>query len=379
MKNFAIYVGILLAGILVFKINQGEITSTTVLMNMQKPATEKVSVKTPELSTISGDPRTTKTLDTHNDADPVTIMAFGDMMLGRYVRTLMDKNGKDYIFGNINMIEEPFYGGADVVFANLEGPIKGEGYKHQTAMVFGFHTDTAEFLKKYGFDVFSIANNHALDQKADGRDTTIKALEEQGLGWCGNVTSVDPDSVYYGGTEDSSYAFVCLNDVLYGLDKTKALELVKQVKEKVDYLIVSIHWGYEYKHTPNNYLQVNFAHALVDAGADFIIGHHPHVVQSFEKYNGKMIFYSLGNFVFDQYWSRDTQEELAIKITLDKEGDDELITEVKLFPMKSELSQPRLMNDDETAKWLKTFVSYGVYDEETKEEILEKSVGSSNF
>jgi poly-gamma-glutamate synthesis protein (capsule biosynthesis protein) len=386
MKNFAIYVGILLAGFLMFKINQGEITSVSILNEIQNSekttiandvvpvAEEEIDVEADTAETyVEPDP---ETLDTHDDADPITIMAFGDMMLGRYVRTLMDKYGKDYVFQKIAMGENPFYGEADILFANLEGPIKGTGYKHQTATVFGFHTDTAAFLKEYGFDVLSIANNHALDQKADGRDTTIAALEERGIGWCGNVKNVEEESVYYGEIDDASVAFVCFNDVTYGLYKDQALELIKTVRPKVDYLIVSIHWGYEYKHTPNNVLQVELGHALIDAGADFIIGHHPHVVQSFEKYNGKLIFYSLGNFVFDQYWSRATQEELGIKIILDK-NDDGMETAVELFPMKSEMSQPRLMTDEEKTKWIKEFLAYGKYDETTVLEVNEGLIKAS--
>lgn len=397
MKNLAIYAGIILTGVLVFKINQGEITTIDILTDIQRAQkAERQEVDPQKTDRREADLREVGRQKTgqsgiENDGgggdnrnggdggnpDSLTIMAFGDVMPGRYVRTLMDKYGKDYIFSNIKMTDEPFYGNADVVFANLEGPIKGNGYKAQTGTVFGFHADTAAFLKEYGFDVLSVANNHSLDQRADGQDTTVTALSEQGLGRCGKATFPDPDGVYYGISGDISYAFICFNDVIFKLDKKKALELVKQVREKVDYLIVSIHWGYEYKHTPNKDAQVDFGHELVDAGADFIIGHHPHVVQGFEKYKGKMIFYSLGNFVFDQYWSKDTQEELAIKINLDRE-DDTLFTEVVLFPMKSEQSRPRLMSEEETAKWIKDFTTYGDYDEETLEEIQNKIIRSSS-
>lgn len=362
MKNLSIYAGLLLTGILLFKINEGDISSTSVLLDM--------AVSSPETGvTIQNNKSIPKVEEEVKAEDSsLTIMAFGDVMLGRYVRTLMDRYGKDYIFSKIDMDDEPFFGDADLVFANLEGPIKGQGYKHQTAMVFGFHTDTAEFLKKYGFNILSIANNHALDQKPEGRDTTIKALEDMGLGWCGNAKDADQNSVHYGKSGELSYAFVCFNDAIYPLDKMKAIELVRQTKEKVDYLIVSIHWGYEYKHVPNDEIQVKVGHALVDAGADFIIGHHPHVVQSFEKYNGKFIFYSLGNFVFDQYWSQDTQEELGIKIVLQKDGET-LKTEVELFPMASTLSQPRLMEGDAKNKWIDKFIGYGKYDENTIIEI----------
>ena len=176
------------------------------------------------------------------------------------------------------------------------------------------------------------------------------------------------NSVHYGKDGEITYAFVCFNDVIYPLDKMKAIELVRKVSEEVDYLIVSIHWGYEYKHIPSDEIQVKLGHTFIDAGADFIIGHHPHVVQSFEEYNGKFIFYSLGNFVFDQYWSRDTQEELGIKIILTKD-DEDLVTKVELFPMASTLSQPYLMEGDAKTKWIEKFIGYGKYDENTIAEI----------
>lgn len=298
----------------------------------------------------------------------VTIMAFGDMMLGRYVRTLMNENGMSYIFKNIMGYEGKFFEGADVIFGNLEGPIHGQGTSGGTAMVFSFNKDIAEFLKKYGFNLFSIANNHAVDQGWKGRATTLEALNEQELGWCGHPSEVDPDSVYYGTVGDKEFAFVCFQDVNYKLDDEAAVELIKEIDEKVDHLIVSVHWGYEYKHRPDFNTEESPGRAFVDAGADFVIGHHPHVVQSFEEYNGKFIFYSLGNFVFDQYWSQMTQEELAIGIELE-DDEESLTTKVHLFPMKSEMSQSRLMTDEEYSEWIERFVGYGDYSEEMKGQI----------
>lgn len=300
----------------------------------------------------------------------LTIMAFGDMMLGRYVRTLMDRYGKDYIFENIAGEGNRFFEGADIVFGNLEGPIKGGGLSGGTSMVFGFNEDIAPFLAKYGFNLMSISNNHATDQGWDGVDTTIAALEGSGVGWCGHPSEADPASVHYNKVGDKTYAFLCFQDVTYKLDDSAAIELVKSVRQNVDYLLVSIHWGYEYQHSPDWNTQVVPGRAFVDAGADFVIGHHPHVVQSFEIYNGRPIFYSLGNFVFDQYWSTETQEELAIGIVLDDAGKDEDFSgKIYLYPMKSEMSQSRLMDDAEVSVWIEEFISYGEYSEEMKEQI----------
>lgn len=301
------------------------------------------------------------------DERAITILAFGDMMMGRYVRTLMDENGgKDYVFEKIKGYDNGFFKGADVVFANLEGPIHGEGSKGGTAMVFSFNEDVAQFLKNYGFNLVSLANNHAVDQGWEGRDTTIAALDKAGLNWCGHPSDADDGSVYYGQLGDKKYAFICFQDVTFKLDDGAAINLIKKVKSEVDYLVVSIHWGYEYKHTADWGTQIEPGRAFIDAGADFVIGHHPHVVENFEVYNGKFIFYSLGNFVFDQYWSKDTQEELAIGIVLVPDESGKLKTKVHLFPMKSEASQSRLMSEEERAEWIERFIGYGEYSEDMK-------------
>ena len=293
------------------------------------------------------------------------IMAFGDVMLGRYVRTLIDNFGsKDYVFKNIRGFEGRFFKGADVVFANLEGPIKGQGKKGGTAMSFSFNEDVAQFLKDNGFNLLSIANNHAVDQGWAGRDSTIEALNMAGLPWCGHPSEADKNSVYYNELDGKKFAFVCFHDVTFKLNDPAAIELIKEVNKNVDYVFVSIHWGIEYKNRADWSSQIEPGRAFVDAGADFVIGHHPHVIQNFEIYKGKAIFYSLGNFVFDQYWAEMTQEELALGIVL---GEDAM--KVYLFPMKSEKSQSRLMNEQERAEWLDRYLLYGDYDEALSEQI----------
>jgi poly-gamma-glutamate capsule biosynthesis protein CapA/YwtB (metallophosphatase superfamily) len=306
------------------------------------------------------------------DNDDLEILAFGDVMLGRYVRTLMDENGKDYIFENLGNVPD-LYPEADLVFANLEGPISGSGRSGGTAMIFSFNEDVAPFLKEEGFDLVTIANNHATDMGWSGRATTMTALKDAGVGFCGHPSEADLESVFYGKAGSSTYAFVCFNDIKYNLPQEEAVTLIKSVSNMVDYTVVSIHWGHEYEVRPDKNLQVGPAHEFIDAGADLIIGHHPHVVQGFEVYNDRFIFYSLGNFVFDQYWAQMVQWELGIGVSLSGDKDD-LETTVKLFPMKSESSQVRLMNEEERTKWIEDFILYGTYSEEMADMIREGEV-----
>ncbi|MBT4917568.1 CapA family protein [Candidatus Peregrinibacteria bacterium] len=314
------------------------------------------------------------------ESDPykgdLKVMAFGDMMMGRYVRTLMDRNGMEYPFENLVMPD--FFDYADVRHANLEGPLKGEGRSGGTSTVFQFNEDIAPYLKKHDFDVVSISNNHAVDVGWDSRDTTIAALDAAGVGWCGHPTEADPASIYYGAEAGSTYAFVCLHDATINLDYDAAVNLIEYIDGDVDYVIVSIHWGYEYQHKPSYEKQVEHARSMVDAGADFIIGHHPHVVQSFEVYNDRFIFYSLGNFIFDQYWSTETQEQLAIGIVFD-DTEEDMETEVHLYPMKSEKSQVRMMEGEELSSWYEEFISYSGYPEEAQEGIRSGFVENSMF
>ncbi len=404
MSKWVIFAGFIVAGILLYQFNVERITTVDVVKFLaenaqtvpasggQKADQKSVVQSKNNTGNIKGTDGNTKVVSNKKNKKQIkepedrnlTILAFGDIMLGRYVRVMMDENGADYIFNGINSPEKFLQGagyenGADVIFGNLEGPINGQGKKGGTSLVFSFNEDIAPLLKNFGFTLLSISNNHALDQGWKGRDTTISALENNELGWCGHPTDADPSSVYYSLVGQEKFAFVCFQDVTHKLDDEAAVELIKAIRPSVDYLIVSIHWGIEYKHKPDSKSQIEPGHAFIDAGADFVIGHHPHVVQSFEIYNGKVIFYSLGNFIFDQYWSKDTQEGLAIGIELDDtDGDgggwfgdygDPFRTKINLFPIKIDKSQPRLMTEDERGKWIEIFIGYGNYDDEIKEQI----------
>jgi poly-gamma-glutamate synthesis protein (capsule biosynthesis protein) len=107
-----------------------------------------------------------------------------------------------------------------------------------------------------------------------------------------------------------------------------------------------MHWGIEYK-IVNSPAQQQLAHLIIDNGADLIIGHHPHVVQNIEEYKGKLIFYSLGNFIFDQYFKEEVQQGLAVGWEIYPQK-----YVFNLFPLQSKLSQPDLMSDQEKMEFL---------------------------
>ncbi|MBN1494634.1 AmmeMemoRadiSam system protein B [Candidatus Peregrinibacteria bacterium] len=298
----------------------------------------------------------------------VTMMAFGDVMLDRSVRVLMDANGLNYPFEKISDPELKLMKGIDFVFANLEGPIHEIYTPTSKSIAFRFKPDIVEVIKQAGITIVSIANNHALDQGWGGRDDTLKFLQQGGVLFFGH-----PKNTVGGEGRDvnekimnvsgSRVAFLGFDDTIFKIESGVVGEYIKSLKERVDFVIVSVHWGAEYTHKPGQ-RQKDLAHMFIDSGADIVLGHHPHVVQTMEIYESKPIFYSLGNFVFDQYFSVDTQEGLGVGVVLEK---DRRI--LYLFPYSIPHSQPTLMNDEESSRFLEKFISWGEYDEEFKDKI----------
>jgi len=264
------------------------------------------------------------TLQKEGEAQPVNILMAGDIMLGRYIATLREKKGGDFPFTHMPEIiaaVEKALGTdhLDIVAANLEGPI----VETQVAwgdLVFRFDPSVAELLKKVGFTTFQTSNNHTFNQMRAGFDETLNRLTAVGIQAFGHPDTPDgPSSLISYDFNGTSVGFLGLNDTDFKLDLPAAEAKIKAAKTTVDVLIIGIHWGIEYKTTASTQ-QVELAHALIDAGADFIWGTHPHVVENHEVYNGKNIYYSLGNFVFDQYFSADVKKGLVLGLRIDPDG-----------------------------------------------------------
>ncbi len=226
----------------------------------------------------------------------VTTLNFGDLMLDRGVRNFMDKGGDP--FANIRGVEGNFLKGADFIVANLEGPITRVTECQQKAYSFRFNPETANLLRREGFNAVNLGNNHSNDCFRQGFLDTRRHLGEAGV------------AAFGGHRVDESYITRTIgntNVAFVGIDETgssdDALELfykkITELKHTNEHLIVHIHWGFEYTGEPSA-RQVEIGHRLVDSGADVVIGHHPHVVQTIERYKSGTIFYSLGNFIFDQ-------------------------------------------------------------------------------
>lgn len=279
------------------------------------------------------------------------LIAVGDIMTSRVVAQKMLAHGYNYPFLGVG----DYLKTGDIVFGNLETAITpGREIKTGETM-FRSDPEVAQALRNAGFSILSLANNHTPNFGENGLKDTFKYLTEAGLKFVGagnnDAEAYAPVFIEINGLK---FAFLAYNstDVVpadYGagpfragtalMDVGKMTEAVTAVGKEADFVVVSMHAGSEYSDAPNE-AQVNFAHAAIDAGADLVIGHHPHVTQPEEIYKGRHIFYSLGNFVFDQMWSQKTKEGLMVKIIFNKQGVSKIETKKILI---EDYSRPRIV------------------------------------
>jgi len=279
----------------------------------------------------------------------VTLFAAGDIMLGRYVEALMDKNGYNYPFEKISSLLES----ADYVVGNLEGPIVTNHTQTPTgSLSFSFSNKVAGALKDNYINLVTLANNHTLDRGTSGFQQTREYLSEAGVDTFGHPAEINEDFMFSKNLGGHGLRFIGFNVTRSDFNQDQALQLVSDVSsDQNSIVIISLHWGNEYQ-TSSNQRQQDLAHALIDSGADLILGHHPHVTQELELYQDRLVVYSLGNFIFDQYFSEETQRGLLLGITLKENA-----IEYLLFPITSSKSQPELMNDEATGQWLEDLAS----------------------
>lgn len=236
---------------------------------------------------------------------PITVVAVGDIMLGRAVNAKM-RQDNDFLSPFIYTAN--YLKTADLTFGNLESPFFDNCPTRTDGMVFCADYKAIEGLKFSGFDVLNLANNHILNYGKDGLNQTLDLLNQN------KIVPVyqEPQIITLKNTRIGFLGF----NLLLENNEDKILKAVRELKSKTDLVVVSLHWGNEYQTKPPQ-SQINLAHKIVDNGADLIIGHHPHVIQPTEEYKGKLILYSLGNFVFDQPWSEPTKKGLVAKITFE--------------------------------------------------------------
>ncbi|MCB9798096.1 CapA family protein [Candidatus Nomurabacteria bacterium] len=263
---------------------------------------------------------------------------FGDMMLDRSVAKVIEAKGEDALFAPL--MEASLLEGVNEIAANLEGPFADQRRPTSKSIAFRFDPVLIPMLARHHFSLFTLANNHTTDMGAAGDSESRVNLGKYGIAYYGHqLKDSIEDSLIIREYGNTKVAYIGFDDTIIKTDTDIAAGIIEEAKKRADYVIISIHWGEEYK-LISNLRQRNLAHAFVDAGADVVIGHHPHVVEEVEVYNGKPIFYSLGNFVFDQYFSTDTQQGLAVGLIASGDG---LL--VHLFPLQGKESVVSLMDD----------------------------------
>lgn len=239
---------------------------------------------------------------THN----VSVIVTGDIMLGRTVMiTSLTKNDPTYPFLKVaDQLKK-----SDLVFANLENPIISDCPEYKSGFKFCSDPKMIQGLTFAGVDIVNLANNHTLNFGSEGLEQTKKYLTSNGINYVGDNNLVIKD------VEGKKFGFLGFDFLDHEASDTD-FQLIKDSKQKVDVLLVMVHWGIEYTNEPVN-SQKLLAGKIIDSGADVLIGGHSHSVQPIEKLNNGLVFYSLGNFIFDQPWSEGTKKGLAIKLEYD--------------------------------------------------------------
>ncbi len=244
------------------------------------------------------------------ESDRVWLVLGGDVMLGRSVNTTMAREDNwRYPFLEIG----EYLRGVDVVLVNLEAPFGWDCPDTNTGMIFCARREAVEGLVWAGVDGVSLENNHNTNQGVRGLAMSEEWLEENGVVGVreGEVEVVERKGVRVG--------MVAVDDVTGRIDEEAMVATIESAERVSDVVVVSVHWGSEYVAEPNE-RQVRLGRLMVDSGADVVMGHHPHWVQAVEEYSDGVIFYSLGNLVFDQMWSEKTRRGVVAELEVDRRG-----------------------------------------------------------
>lgn len=267
-------------------------------------------------------------LNTLSDSRKRTIIATGDVITARSVnyQALVRKDFKWPFLKTADFIKS-----ADITFINLETPLLNKCLVTQEGMSFCGDAGNVEGLVLAGVDVANLANNHAGNYGEDGVEETKEVLMKNGI----DVTGVEKNNLLVKDVRGLKFAFLGYNDITKfqpGVANAQEERIKKEILEarkQADVVIVAYHWGAEYRSQPDD-SQIYLGHLAIDAGADLVIGNHPHWIQPIEFYKGRLITYAHGNYIFDQMWSEKTKEGVIGKYTFY----DNKLVDVEYFPLK---------------------------------------------
>jgi len=282
-------------------------------------------------------------------SNSLKIVAVGDMSFnGRYHR-LLERRGADYPLRDVL----PHWRDADLRLGNLESPLTTRPKVAPSKCTLRGAPRALDTLEYAGFDFVSVANNHVMDFGPGGLMDTRDKLDAAGIAYAGaghnEQTACEPAILKRNGHVIGllAYCDVQQDSPLYAdkhspgvarLQLSRTVRQIRKLRPRVDWLIVQLHWGQEFAQMPSPE-QRALAGSLVDAGADLVLGHHPHVLQPMEIINGVPVFYSLGDFLFsDMFWRgrNEKDEDFLAKMRLHplsrKTGWAEIVLERHLPP-----------------------------------------------
>ena len=295
----------------------------------------------------------------------------GDVMLGRHVEYLMSQHGSDYPYRFIDFLDpENSY-----TVGNFEASIP---INHVKTPNFNFNFSVNPWylgeLNKAGFTHLSLANNHAFDYGFEGFKNAKVQLERNNLLAFGQPNELSTSSITFINLPKHRIAIIGIHSV-FSLPNDKDMKMIlEHAENNSDFQVVFIHWGEEYQHQQSK-TQRQLATKFSELGTDLIVGHHPHVVQGLEKINNTLVFYSLGNFIFDQYFSQDVRQGLTLRLF--ENSDSEL--SLDLIPVTSEetLAQPAAIVGDEKNIFLNKLAQYS--SDEIQEDIRLAKINLRNM
>jgi poly-gamma-glutamate synthesis protein (capsule biosynthesis protein) len=266
-------------------------------------------------------------------SDDVQIVLVGDVMLARNVAASIEKHNMDYTFPFQKTLQ--YTTNADLACCNLECPVTQRGEALSKNYTFHAAREALAGLRSAGFDLVSLANNHVLDFGPPGLEDTLQALMADQIGCLGITTDDAPQTPAIFDIKGVKIGWLAYADpnTKYAYAKeylqfpTRPARAEKEIvrgdiarlRPQVDVVVVCIHWGTEYQTQPDPW-QVELGRFIIDCGANIVAGHHPHVLQEPEWYNGGLIIYSLGNFVFDQHSRPATRLSRLFRVFVNKGG-----------------------------------------------------------
>ena len=259
-----------------------------------------------------------------------TLIATGDVIPARHTDVVIRSRGDDFLY-TVAATKE-ITAAADLTVINLEAPLVGGCPYHDAGFTFCGRPGFTAALQAAGVDLATLENNHIGNYGLEGISETEQTLTAAGIGFADRITPAIKD------VRGLKFGFLAFNGVGETIDRAAMMAQIKALRPQVDVLAVAIHWGAEYVSLPQAAPGVadddptEIAHLAVNAGADLIIGNHPHWVQAVELYKGKFITYAHGNFIFDQMWSYETRVGVIGRYTFY----DDVLIGVEFIPVLSE-------------------------------------------